>query len=292
MASRSLLFIPGDSEKKLAKGESTAADALILDLEDSVSASRLQMARGLVHEYLAARRKDRRQKLWVRINPLSSPLALQDLAQVIPGRPDGIMLPKLKSAKEVVTLDNYLSAFEAASGQEPGQTQIIPVATETAASIFRLGEYSGISSRIAGLTWGAEDLATALGARENRQPDGTYDLTYQLARSLCLLGSAAASVPAIDTITADFRNESLLRSECDDARRAGFKAKMAIHPDQVPVINELFLPGEAEVVQARRIIEAFEQADGAGTVQLDGSMLDMPHLKRARDVIGMVNGLS
>lgn len=289
MSLRSMLFVPGDSERKLSKALASGAHALILDLEDSVAATRIDTARGLVHEYLAAHPGPRRTKLWVRINPLSSPLALQDLARVIPGAPDGIVLPKLISAREVVTLDNYLTALETSAGHTAGRTRIIPVATETASSMFELGNYASLSTRTAGLTWGAEDLSTALGAQDNRKADGSYEFTYQLARSLCLLGAAAAAVPAIDTITADFRNEALLRSESREAKRSGFKGKIAIHPDQIAVINESFQPTADEVAHARRVVDAFADAAGAGTIALDGNMLDMPHLKRARDVLEMMS---
>jgi citrate lyase subunit beta/citryl-CoA lyase len=281
---RSWLFVPGDSERKMAKAAGSGADVLILDLEDSVAVENLPTARGLVREYLASRPDRTAQKLWVRINPLATPLALADLAGVMPGGPDGILLPKPESAEEVTVLGHYLDAFEAAYGLEAGRTRIMPVATETALGMFQLGAYRGRTPRLAGLTWGAEDLAAALGAGTNRRADGSYALTYELARSLCLMGAVAAGVPAIDTITADFRDHALVERETEDGRRQGFRGKIAIHPDQVAIINRAFTPSEAEIAWARRVVAAFAEA-GTGTVGLDGQMLDMPHLKLAQGLL-------
>ena len=281
---RSWLFVPGDSERKMTKAAACGADVLILDLEDSVAAENTATARGLVREYLKSRTDRQGQKLWVRINPLATPMALADLAGVMPGAPDGILLPKPDSAGEVATLGHYLDAFEAASGLEIGTTRIMPVATETALGMFQLGAYRGLTPRLAGLTWGAEDLAAALGAGTNRRADGAYAHTYEMARSLCLLGAVAAGVPAIDTITGDFRDKDLIERETQDGRRLGFRGKIAIHPDQVEIINRAFTPTEAELEQARRIVAAFATA-GTGTVGLDGQMLDMPHLKQAQNLL-------
>jgi citrate lyase subunit beta / citryl-CoA lyase len=290
---RSWLFVPGDSERKMEKASGNAADILILDLEDAVAADRRIVARGMVREFLRARTDRARQQLWVRINPLSTPAALADLAGVMAGSPDGILLPKLESATDVAQLGHYLDAFEAASGLDIGRTKIMPVATETALSMFQLGQYRGQSSRLAGLTWGAEDLAAAVGASTNRGNGDEYDFTYQLARSLCLLGAIAAEVAAIDTITADFRNRALLEREAQDARRRGFRGKIAIHPDQVDVINEAFTPTATEVSHAKRVVEAFTAAGGdVGTVGLDGKMLDMPHLKQARNILALAEQLA
>lgn len=284
MIFKSLLFVPGDSERKLAKGAASGADALVLDLEDAVDIARLPMARDMVREYLLAHGREA-QEVWVRVNPLDSGLALDDLAAVVRGRPDGILLPKVFGAADIALLDNYLSALEARDGIEPGAVGIIPVATETPAALFALGTYRGSSKRLRALTWGAEDLSAAIGASTNRDPDGEYAFTYRLARSQCLLGAHAAGVAAIDTIAANFRDLDALAREAQAARREGFAGKIAIHPDQVPVINAAFTPDEAEVTYARRVIQAFEQAKGAGTVQLDGAMLDRPHLKQAQQVL-------
>lgn len=297
MALRSLLFVPGDSERKLAKAPSSGADALILDLEDAVNAARLPAAREIVREYLLARPKGETQpgphqsnvrstpQLWVRINPLDSGLALDDLAAVVRAAPDAILLPKGQGAADIKVLDHYLTALEAREGLPAGQIGIMPVATETAAAMFNLGGYAGCSARLRGLTWGAEDLAAVLGAASNRLDGGEYDFTYQMARSLCLLGATAAGVAAIDTIWGNFRDADGLRQDATRARRAGFVGKIAIHPDQVAIINDAFTPDAADVARARRIVDAFEQAPGVGTLQLDGEMLDRPHLKQALRIL-------
>ena len=280
-----MLFVPGDSERKLAKAQSSGADALILDLEDSVAPERLREARGMVREYLRARPERSRQQLWVRINPLQSGSALEDLAAVMPGAPDGILLPKTDSAADSVVLGHYLAALETREGLPAGGTRIIPVATETAASMFALDRYTGASSRVLALTWGAEDLSTALGAATNRLPDGELEFTYRLARSLCLLGARAAGIAAIDTVYVNFRDPQGLAEEAKAARRAGFSGKIAIHPDQVDPINQAFTPDEKELAEAKRIIDAFAAAGGKGAVQLDGRMLDRPHLTQAQQLL-------
>ncbi len=277
---RSLLFVPGDSEKKLAKSISTSADALILDLEDSVSPDRTVIARSMVFEFLKAH-SNRSQQLWVRINPLQTPLALPDLVAVMAGKPDGIMLPKPLNAKDAQQLDHCLSALEVREGLELGSTRIIPVATEVAGALFDLQSYAGATPRLQGLTWGAEDLATALGATSNRNEQGDFTFTYQLARSLCLLASAHAEVQAIDTLSVDFKDMKALAADVHNARREGFSGKLAIHPDQVEVINQGFTPSAHDISHAQRIVDAFAQAQGAGAVQLDGKMVDKPHLTQA-----------
>ena len=277
---RSLLFVPGDSEKKLAKSISTSADALILDLEDSVSHDRTAIARSMVSEFLKAH-SNRAQQLWVRINPLQTPLALHDLVAVMAGKPDGIMLPKPLNAKDAQQLDHCLSALEVREGLELGSTRIIPVATEVVGALFDLQSYAGATPRLQGLTWGAEDLATALGATSNRNEQGDFTFTYQLARSLCLLASAHAEVQAIDTLSVDFKDMKALAADVQNARREGFSGKLAIHPDQVEVINQGFTPSANDISHAQRIVDAFAQAQGAGAVQLDGKMVDKPHLTQA-----------
>ena len=277
---RSLLFVPGDSEKKLAKSISTSADALILDLEDSVSPDRTAIARSMVAEFLKAH-SNRKQQLWVRINPLQTPLALHDLVAVMAGKPDGIMLPKPLNAKDAQQLDHCLSALEVREGLELGSTRIIPVATEVAGALFDLQSYAGATPRLQGLTWGAEDLATAVGATSNRDASGEFTFTYKLARSLCLLASAHAEVQAIDTLSVDFKDMKALAADVHNARREGFSGKLAIHPDQVEVINQGFTPSAHDLSHAQRIVDAFAQAQGAGAVQLDGKMVDKPHLTQA-----------
>ena len=278
---RSLLFVPGDSEKKLAKSTSTTADALILDLEDSVAPERTATARVMVAEFLQAHRQRSHQQLWVRINPLQTPLALHDLVAVMAGKPDGIMLPKPLNAKDAQQLDHCLSALEVREGLELGSTRIIPVATEVPGALFDLQSYAGASPRLQGLTWGAEDLATAIGAISNRDASGEFTFTYKLARSLCLLASAHAQIQAIDTLSVDFKDMQALALDVQHARREGFSGKLAIHPDQVEVINQGFMPSAHDISHAQRIVDAFAQANGAGAVQLDGKMVDKPHLTQA-----------
>lgn len=287
---KSLLFVPGDSEKKMAKALATAASAVILDLEDAVAVDRIDIARGMVNEFLASHRDRSRQQLWVRVNPLDGPLALADVVGVVRGGPDGIILPKIESADDIVTLDRYLTALEARDGVAPGSIRIIPVATETPHAMFAIGSYRGVSARLAGLTWGAEDLSTAVGASTNRLDSGEYEFTYQLARSLCLLGATTAGVQAIDTITPDFRDRERLVREVRISRRAGFTGKIAIHPDQVDGINAGYAPDDEEVRHATAVVDAFERAGGAGAVQLEGKMLDKPHLTQALRVLALAGG--
>ncbi len=284
---RSMLFVPGDSERKLVKGAGSGADSLVLDLEDAVAADRLPLARSMVREYLAAHRDRSRQELWVRVNPLSSEKSLPDLAAIAGGPPDGILLPKTTSANDVVVVDHYLSALETRESIALGSIRIMAVATETPIALFTLGTFAGCSPRLAAMTWGAEDLSSALGAASNRDAEGNLEFTYRLARSLCLAAAVAANVQPIDTVFTDFRDSEGLRRESRAALRAGFTGKIAIHPDQVPVINEAFTPTAEDIEYAKRVVEAF--ASGAGTVGLDGKMLDMPHLKQAQKVLAAAN---
>lgn len=284
---RSLLFIPGDSEKKLGKGDEAGADALVLDLEDSVLPANKARARGLTAEYLKGRKKDaRRSQLWVRINPLDSEFALSDLAAVVAGSPDGVMLPKAQGPADIERLSFYLDALEAQAGLTLGSTRVLPVATETAAAPFNLGAYGAARlPRLAGLTWGSEDLSTALGASTNRDVSGEWAFTYRMVRSLTLMGARAAGVQPIDTLYSDFRDEQGLRAASQASRAEGFTGRLAIHPAQVQAINESYLPSAAEIEHARRVIAAFEASPGAGAVGLDGKMVDIPHLKQAQALI-------
>ena len=284
---RSLLFVPGDSERKLVKAESAGADGLVLDLEDSVAADRLEMARRMVRDYLQSHHDRSRTRLWVRVNPLSTEKALPDLAAVVAGAPDGILLPKVNSAADLRLLDNYLTALEVREGVERGFVRILLVATETAPAMFNLGGFGGITPRLWGMTWGAEDLPAALGATTNRDEAGNLEFTYRLARSLCLLAAVAAEVEPIDTVFTDFKDAKGLLREAQAARRAGFTGKIAIHPDQVEPINRSFTPSTEEIEYAQRVVKAF--SSGAGTVGLDGKMLDMPHLKQAQRVLRDLN---
>lgn len=286
LSARSLLFAPGDSERKIAKAGASGADLVLLDLEDAVAEANKPAARALVAAHLKT--AERAQPQWVRINPLDTPHALADLAAIVPGRPDGIMLPKATRA-EAELLHHYLTALEAAHGLPQGGIRTIVVATETAPAIFGLGNYGGCP-RLAALTWGAEDSATALGATHNRDENGEYDFPYQVFRALALAGAAAAGVTPIETIHGDFRDLDGLANVAAKARRAGFRGMLAIHPDQVAVINQAFSPSLAEIERAQRIVALFDANPGAGTIGLDGEMLDMPHLKRAQAVLAMVRG--
>jgi citrate lyase subunit beta/citryl-CoA lyase len=284
---RSLLFIPGDSEKKLGNGDRSGADALILDLEDSVLPENKTRARELTVEYLEARPKiGRAAQLWVRINSLDSALALADLSAVVAAAPDGVMLPKAEGPADVARLSFYLEALEAQAGIAIGSTRVLPVATETAAAPFNLGAYSSARlSRLVGLTWGSEDLATALGASTNRDASGEWAFTYRIVRSLTLMGARAAGVQPIDTLYADFRDEKGLYAASRASRAEGFTGRLAIHPAQVAAINESYLPSAEEIEHARRVVAAFEASPGSGAVGLDGKMIDIPHLKQAQALI-------
>ena len=293
MIIRSWLFVPADSERKLAKGRDNPADALIIDLEDSVSNDRQEIARTMACAYLKSRPERARQKLWVRINPLDDELSLPDLAAVMPGAPDGICLPKVYSAKDVGTLANYLSALEAREGLPLGSTKILCVATETAASLLTFHTYlEGVSDRLVAMTWGGEDLAAALGASDNRNPaSGEYDDPYLLAKSLCLATARAIGAQPVGVVYVNFRDLPGLEADCLRDRRAGFIGKIAIHPDQSAVINRAFTPSDEEVAFARRVVDIFEKNPGVGTVGLDGKMLDMPHLKQARNVLALAESI-
>ncbi len=289
MIIRSWLFVPGDSERKLEKGRENEADALILDLEDAVSNDRQDIAREMVRDYLKANADRSRQQLWVRINPLDTDLALPDLAAIMPGAPDGICLPKVYSAEEVNTLGHYLSALEAREGLDLGSTKILCVATETAASLLTFHTYlDGVTDRLVGMTWGAEDLSAALGAMDNMNPNsGEYDDPYLMAKSFCLAACRAVDVQPVGVVYVNFRDDAGLEAECLRDRKAGFIGKIAIHPAQPPIINRAFTPSDEEVDYAQRVVDVFEQNPGLGTVGLDGKMLDMPHLKQARNVLAM-----
>ena len=283
---RSFLFVPADSERKLARAREADAGALILDLEDSVVPQNRPLARSRARSFLDSTGTAPFRR-WVRINPLAGADALADLAAVMPGRPDGILLPKCVP-EDLRRLDHYLDAFEAAAALPPGAVRVIAIATETPAALFALGGYAGVTARLAGITWGAEDLSAAIGG-SNRRLDGVYDDVYRLARSLCLAAAAAAEVAPIDTIFTDFRDTAGLEAECAAARRSGFTAKMAIHPAQIAAINTAFSVGADELAWARRVVELFEIHPEAGTIALDGKMLDRPHLVLARRLLGLAS---
>jgi citrate lyase subunit beta/citryl-CoA lyase len=283
---RSLLFVPADDAKKLDKAMACGADALIVDLEDSIPAQGKAQARMRAAAFLGeAGKAAHRPRLLVRINGFATGLADADLDAVVPARPDAIMLPKAEGGPDVVRADAKLSAREAIAGLPDGSIRIVAIATETATALFLAGTYGGASARLEGLTWGAEDLSAELGAEANRDGDGRFLDPYRLARALCLAGAAAARVQAIDTVAVDFRNAAALRQESEEARRDGFTGKMAIHPAQVPIINEVFAPSAAAVAEARAVIAAFEANPDRGTVGIDGVMYDRPHLERARQLL-------
>jgi citrate lyase subunit beta / citryl-CoA lyase len=283
---RSLLFVPGDSPRKLEKGLGSGADALLVDLEDSVALSGKEAARKSAAEFLAAARKDAaRPRLYVRVNALTTGLTDADLDAVMTAAPDGIMLPKTVGATDVAHLGAKLAVREAEYGLEDGTTTILAIATENARGVFALGSLAGASHRLAGVAWGGEDLAADVGAETNRGPDGLYTDPYRLARGLTLLAGAAAEVDAIDSVYTNFRDLDGLGAECREARRDGFAAKMAIHPAQVPVINEAFTPSEEALAHARTIVAAFEANPEAGVVGIAGQMIDRPHLKQAQRLL-------
>lgn len=280
---RSWLFAPGDSERKMEKATASSADAVILDLEDAVADAEKPKARAMVAAFLKAQTA-RRERLWVRINPIQTEYALADLAAVMPAAPAGIIFPKPRGRADAELLDHYLTAFETASGLAVGSTQVMLLVTEMPESMLAIGSYAGVP-RVVAMTWGGEDLATALGASDNRGDYGGYDFTYELARSLCLVGAAAAGVAAIETIHGDFRDEPGLRKRAAQMRRAGWRGMMAIHPAQVDAINETFSPSADELAAAQEIVDLFAANPGAGTLGLNGAMLDRPHLLRAQALL-------
>ena len=287
---RSFLFVPGDSEKKLGKVAQSNADAVILDLEDAVSAERKAVARQMVSEFISTQADDtKRPQLWVRINPLDTEHALTDLASVVAGAPAGVMIPKINGPADVRRVDHYLRAFESAHDITVGSIKVLPVATETPVAGFRLGDFAHTEiSRLYGLTWGAEDLSAALGASTNLGQNGEWAQTYQLVRSLTLMAAHAADVKAVETLFVDIRDDSGLAQSSRKARAEGFTGRIAIHPAQVDTINTAFTPSDDEVDFAKKVVEAFS-AEDAGTVALDGKMLDLPHLNQARRTLALAD---
>ncbi len=283
---RSFLFVPGDSERKLEKSLGSGADALVLDLEDSVAADAKVGARTTVVEFLKhAKAQEKRPKLYVRVNALATGLLDGDLDAVLSGAPDGIMLPKCGGGADAALLDAKLTAREAIAGLPDGSTGLVVLATETPAAIFQLGTYRGATKRLQAMAWAGEDLSAAVNAESNRQPDGRYAAPYRVVRALCLFAAVAAEVLPVDTVYPNFGDLDGLRVECEEARRDGFAAKMAIHPAQVPVINAVFTPTPEAIARAQAVIAAFAAAPGAGVVGLEGEMLDRPHLVRAERLL-------
>jgi citrate lyase subunit beta/citryl-CoA lyase len=286
---RSFLFVPADSERKLARGASFGADGLILDLEDAVAADRKKIARDMARTYLeAADRKG--PKLYVRVNALDTGLTLGDLAIVMQGKPDGIVFPKCVGQANLDLLATWLDAFEAREGIAAGATRILSIATESAAAVLALAAAPARHARLIGHSWGGEDLMADLGALAKGPAPGVYDDTFRLARTINLMASVAAGVTAYDTVYPDIRNPAGLKAEAVEARRMGYGGKIAIHPDQVAVIHEVFTPSAEELDWAKRVVATFEGNPGAGVLTLDGKMLDRPHLVLARRLLERADG--
>ncbi|MBX3596234.1 MAG: CoA ester lyase [Rhizobiaceae bacterium] len=282
---RSLLFVPADSEKKLAKGFASQADVVIVDLEDSVALANKGTAREVAAAFISSERANTSAKIYVRINDLSTGMTDDDLAAIVKVKPDGLMLPKANSGQDVQQLSAMLRVREAEAGLADGAIRILPIITETPAGVFAGGTYAGSSPRLSGVTWGAEDLSAAIGARTARNSAGQYTDVFRLARAVTLLAANAADVAAVDTVYPNFRDMAGFEAECADAERDGFTAKMAIHPDQVPVINAAFTPTAEAVERARAVVQAFEDAGNPGVVALDGKMYDRPHLRLAQRLL-------
>ena len=288
---RSLLFVPADSPTKLDKAMTSGADALIVDLEDSIALEAKPSARHAAAAFLKqAMAAQGRPFIIVRVNGLDTGLVDADLDAVAAAKPDAIMLPKAEGGASVIHADAKLAVREAEAGLADGAIKILPIATETAASLFLAGTFAGSSARLMGLTWGAEDLSADIGAQANRDAQGHFLDPYRLARTLCLAGAAAAAVPAIDTVYVDFRNADGFRRECEAASRDGFSGKMAIHPAQVPIINAVFTPSAAALEEARAVVAAFANAPGAGVVGIGGVLYDRPHLYRAQALLARAAG--
>ncbi|RWB56245.1 CoA ester lyase [Mesorhizobium sp.] len=282
---RSLLFVPGDSERKLEKGLGAGADVVIVDLEDSVAAANKAAARAVAASFIASRRQHINSAIYVRVNDLSTGLTDDDLAALVPVKPDGIMLPKSNSGQDVQQLAAKLRVHEAENGLPDGGIKILPIITETAAGVLAAASYAGASARLAGLTWGAEDLSAAIGARSARDESGRYTDVFRLARTMTILAAGAAEVAAIDTVFPDFRDMAAFEAECREAERDGFAGKMAIHPAQVPVINAAFTPSAEAVERSQAIVAAFAAAGNPGVVGIDGKMYDRPHLRLAERLL-------
>ncbi len=283
---RSLLFIPADSEKKIGKALSFGADCLILDLEDSVAASNKAHARPLAAAFIAETRdKPQRPKLYVRINALDTPEWERDIAGVLAAGPDGILLPKARSAEDLAHLAMALDHAEAKAGIANGKTRIVVLTTEVPVGLLTMSSYLDSSTRLDGLTWGAEDLSAQMGSSATREPEGRWTSPYQLARDLCLFTAVAAGCQPIDTVYVDFRNDAGLAEECRVAARDGFTGKLAIHPDQVATINAAFTPSASETAWANDIVALFRDNPNSGALSLRGQMIDRPHLVRAERIL-------
>ena len=286
MILRSLLFVPADSEKKLAKSKTSPADALILDLEDSVAPENREKARALAREFLSDKN---RQAIWVRINPVNGKDFVADMKAVIAGAPAGLIVPKPDGPQDLLTLDAHLLTLETQANLPQRSIQLLPVATETPTAVLSLRDYRSPPPRLAALSWGAEDLSAAIGAATNRDDDVELLFIHKMVRAMVLIAAKAAGVDAIETLHADFRDAKGLENAARLAQREGFSGMLAIHPDQVEPINAAFTPSASDVAHARKVVAAF--ASGAGVASLDGKMLDQPHLKQARNVLALAEVL-
>ncbi|TSE12080.1 CoA ester lyase [Mesorhizobium intechi] len=282
---RSLLFVPGDSERKLEKGFGAGADVVIVDLEDSVAPQNKATARVVAARFIAERRGQIGSAIYIRVNDLSTGLTDDDLAALVPVKPDGVMLPKSNSGQDVQQLSARLRVREAENGLSDATIKIVPIITETPAGVLAAASYAGASARLAGLTWGAEDLSAAVGARTARDEHGRYTDVFRHARLTTILAAGAAEVAAIDTVFPNFRDMAAFAAECAEAERDGFTGKMAIHPDQVPVINAAFTPSAEAVKRSAAIVAAFEAAGNPGVIGIDGKMFDRPHLRLAERLL-------
>ena len=283
---RSWLFVPGDSEKKAAKAAKSGADVLIFDLEDSVAPTQKDAAREMVAA-LIAREEPRDWALWVRVNPFDGDLTAADLDAIVRPGLDGILLPKAEGGADVAHLADEIAKRELTAGMTPGSVRIATVATETPTALFSLSSYAPAHPRLAALTWGAEDLAAAVGATSNRDEAGDFTPPYKLVRNLALFAAAAADTAPIDTLHADFRDLAGLEADCRASRRDGFVGRLAIHPAQVEIINRCYSPSDEEIAWARRVVNAFAENPQVGTLGLDGKMIDRPHLIAARKTLGL-----
>ncbi|MEP6564399.1 MAG: CoA ester lyase [Mesorhizobium sp.] len=282
---RSLLFVPGDSEKKLEKGFAAGADVVIVDLEDSVAPQNKSLARDIAARFIVEHRHQTGSAIYVRVNDLSTGLTDDDLAALVPAKPDGIMLPKSNGGQDVQHLSAKLRVHEAENGLPDGAIKILPIITETAAGVLAAASYAKASARLVGVTWGAEDLSAAIGARAARDERGRYTDVFRFARTMTILAAGAAEVAAIDTVFPNFRDMAAFEAECTEAERDGFTGKMAIHPAQVPVINAAFTPSVEAVQHSLAIVAAFEAAGNPGVVGVDGKMVDRPHLRLAERLL-------
>lgn len=282
---RSLLFVPGDSERKLEKGLGSGADVLIIDLEDSVAAENKKAAREMARAFVQGLDRKAAPTIYIRVNDLGTGMTEADLDALMPAAPDGIMLPKSTGVDDIGSLGAKLRVREAEHGVADGATRIVPIVTETPFAVLNVAGYRNATERLAGITWGAEDLAAEIGAAANRDAAGNYTDVFRFARAVTILAASACEVAAIDTVFPNFRDEEAFRRDCLEGVRDGFVGRMAIHPAQVPVINELFTPSPEALAEAQGIVDAFAAAGNPGVVGIGGKMYDRPHLKRAERLL-------